>query len=239
MIRDSDYSISIGLGLFTLSTILPICYKIIKEYIIEDITIKEIWIYPIKSCKGISPSSWIISKRGFQYDRSFMLIDHENKFISQRTHTKMCFIETSIDMNNKMLIVKAPNMDKTLSISLTNESNMEKINVTVWGDICEAFVLDKDICDWFNQCLGTTGLRLVKMADDCVRPTNPQYAPNSQTGFSDGYPFLLASINSLDDLNKRLQKPVSMLNFRPNIIVSGCKPWYEIHGIKLVLTKIY
>ena len=225
----SSNEVSIGIGLFAISTIIPISLNLMKEYLTNRvIKVKEIYIYPIKSCKGISPKSWKISKRGFEYDRCLMLVDSNNKFISQRTHPTMCFIETSIDLNDNMLTVKAPGMEKVLKISLINEKNMEKINCTVWGDDCQAFVYDNDICNWFNQYLGTNDLRLVKMADDCVRLTNPDYAPNGETGFSDGYPFLLASQESLDDLNKRLKKPVSILNFRPNIVVNGSrKPWYE------------
>jgi uncharacterized protein YcbX len=219
---------NIGISLFTITLLIPITLNIINNYKNKIIKVKEIWIYPIKSCKGISPISWKISKRGFEYDRSFMLIDNNNKFISQRTYPKMCFIETNIDINNNILIIKAPGMKKELEISLTNENGLEKVIVNIWGDECDAYVLDKDVCYWFNEYLGTNDIKLVKIADDTLRQTNPDYAPNSETGFSDGYPFLLTSIESLDDLNKRLPKPISMLNFRPNIIVQGSKkPWCE------------
>lgn len=224
----SSNDVSIGLGLFAISAIIPLSLNLINEYINRVIKVQEIWIYPIKSCRGISPKVWKISERGFEYDRCFMLVDKDNKFVSQRTHSKMCFIETNIDLNVNLLIVKAPGMEKVLNISLSTEKNMEKVSCTVWGDECQAFVYDKEICDWFNSFLDTKDLRLVKMADDCCRSTNPSFAPNSETGFADGYPFLLTNQESVDDLNKRLTNHVSMLNFRPNIVVSGCKrPWYE------------
>ena len=53
------------------------------------------------------------------------------------------------------------------------------------------------------------------------------YAPKGQTGFSDGFPFLLASVAGLHELNRRLREPVTMMNFRPNIVVDGCDPFEE------------
>ena len=51
--------------------------------------------------------------------------------------------------------------------------------------------------------------------------------PKFQTAFADGYPFLILSQESLSDLNKRLSSPVAMRNFRPNIVIKGCKKPYE------------
>ena len=63
--------------------------------------------------------------------------------------------------------------------------------------------------------------------DDCVRPTDPEYAPGGQAAFSDGFAFLLASHKSLDALNSRILKPVSMENFRPNIVADSFGPYAE------------
>lgn len=51
---------------------------------------------------------------------------------------------------------------------------------------------------------------------------------NSKTAFADGYPFLIASQRSLEELNRHLDVPISMHRFRPNIVVDGvCDPWEE------------
>ena len=46
-------------------------------------------------------------------------------------------------------------------------------------------------------------------------------------GFADGFPLLLISQASLDDLNGRLAAPVPMLRFRPNLVVTGTAPYAE------------
>ena len=54
-----------------------------------------------------------------------------------------------------------------------------------------------------------------------------------QVGFADFAPVLVASEASLDDLNSRLDNPVSICNFRANIIVSGStlKPFEEVQRV--------
>ena len=51
--------------------------------------------------------------------------------------------------------------------------------------------------------------------------------PGDHTAFSDGFPLLLLSQASLDDLNSKLNTPVPMSRFRPNLVVSGCEPFAE------------
>jgi hypothetical protein len=50
----------------------------------------ELWIYPIKSCKGISGASFAIGDRGFLYDRNWMLVEADtNKFLTQREYPRV------------------------------------------------------------------------------------------------------------------------------------------------------
>jgi uncharacterized protein YcbX len=44
---------------------------------------------------------------------------------------------------------------------------------------------------------------------------------------ADGYPLLMISRESLDLLNSKLDRPVEMLRFRPNLVVSGGKSHEE------------
>jgi uncharacterized protein YcbX len=70
---------------------------------------------------------------------------------------------------------------------------------------------------------------LVHLAQEYKRIIDQEYAtsPDDHTGFADGYPILLASEGSLEDLNARLETPVPMNRFRPNLVVRGCPPFEE------------
>jgi uncharacterized protein YcbX len=63
-----------------------------------------------------------------------------------------------------------------------------------------------------------------------VRRLDLDYArPQDQTGFADGFPFLLISEASLADLNRRIGRTLPMQRFRPNLVVRGCAPYAEDH----------
>ena len=184
--------------------------------------ISELYIYPIKSLAGIKVHRAEVTDRGFKYDRRWMLIDDNNRFISQREVAAMALLNVSI-------------VDSGLCIS-TNDSfiiipfvpgNGDLIAVTIWDDICKAQLVDEEADKWFSSVLGIN-CRLVYMPDESLRNTDANYAPEgSITSFSDGYPFLLIGQASLDDLNQRLPDPVPMDRFRPNIVFVGSEPYQE------------
>jgi uncharacterized protein YcbX len=62
-----------------------------------------------------------------------------------------------------------------------------------------------------------------------MRRVSQKYAVTTQdqVGFADGYPILLTSDESLKELNARLETPVPMNRFRPNIVLKGCDPFAE------------
>jgi uncharacterized protein YcbX len=60
------------------------------------ITLSQINIYPIKSCAGFSSESWELEPRGFRFDRRWMLVDDEGKFLSQREFPRMTLISVAV-----------------------------------------------------------------------------------------------------------------------------------------------
>ena len=66
------------------------------------------------------------------------------------------------------------------------------------------------------------------MPDETERAVDPLHAGAAgRVGFADSFPFLLLSEASLDDLNARLDSPLPVNRFRPNIVVAGCVPYEE------------
>jgi uncharacterized protein YcbX len=100
--------------------------------------------------------------------------------------------------------------------------------VTIWRDTCPAIDQGDAVAAWFGQFLGTD-CRLVRLPDTYRRQVDQTFAtsPDDQVGFADGFPFLLISEESLADLNGRLDAPLPMNRFRPNIVVRGGGPFWE------------
>lgn len=57
------------------------------------------------------------------------------------------------------------------------------------------------------------------MAEHFIRATNRKLSPSGQHALADQFPYLIVSEKSLEEVNARLEVPIVMENFRPNIIV--------------------
>ncbi|MBD1805401.1 MOSC domain-containing protein [Microcoleus sp. FACHB-SPT15] len=188
-----------------------------------QIKLSGIYIYPIKSARGISLETAQVENRGFQYDRRWMLVDETGKFMTQRKFPRMALIGVRLEGNQ--LIVEAPNHG-SIAIPTSLDSG-DTIFVQVWNDVCEAISLTAEVNQWFSEFLGTS-CQLVFMPERSHRLVSSHYSmQNELVSFADAFPFLLTSEASLQDLNERLDEPVPMNRFRPNLVVSGCEAFAE------------
>ncbi|RYY00619.1 MOSC domain-containing protein, partial [bacterium] len=188
----------------------------------SDIFLSEIYIYPIKSLGGIKLSASEFAERGLKFDRRWMLVNQDNKFISQREFPKMSLISTQV--TEEYLICSAPECD---DLKIPFISDGQSITVNVWRSYCQANLYEDKINNWFSNFLNSQ-VKLVYMPDSSRREVNPDYAVNDDiVSFADGYPFLLISQASLDDLNSKLQDKIGMDRFRPNLVISGSEAFSE------------
>jgi uncharacterized protein len=180
-------------------------------------------VYPIKSCGGIAVHEWEVDERGLRHDRRWMLVDETGCFMSQRRFPRMALIGVRIEHDG--LIVDAPEMP-SLNVPFQPQAG-RLVLVRVWDDLVESLTVSDDADRWFEEFLGVR-CRLVYLPDRSLRPVDPAYGgPGDQVGLADGFPFLLISEASLADLNARLEQPVPMNRFRPNLVISGCEPFAE------------
>jgi len=185
--------------------------------------LSQLYVYPVKSLAGISVSEWPVDKNGLQFDRKWMLIDAERQFLSQRRLPKMALIKTRIEKD--MLVLSAPSQDD-LHLPLFPEDG-EDIDVVIWHEHCRAKTVSAAADAWLSVFLQTE-CGLVYHPENRQRIVDQKYAePDDQTAFSDGFPFLILSEASLAELNNALENPVSIVRFRPNIVIAGCEAYAE------------
>ena len=179
--------------------------------------VSQINVYPIKSLKGITVDSAVVENRGLQFDRRWMLVDENRKFLTQRELPTMATI--SIVVREDSLEVE----HEGRRLEIPGQPTVAGRNVSVWTSSVKAAFYSSEIDDWFSNVLGIK-CQLAVMTATSKRPVNPFYAVRKfkdEVSFADGYPFLIANEASLDDLNDRLGSPVPMNRFRPNFVITG------------------
>lgn len=206
------------------------------------LSISQLYVYPIKSLGGIEINEAHLTDRGFEHDRRWMLVDENNRFLTQREFSKMALLRTAIHANELAVYEKGNEAEK-ISLNLyPTGSNL--ITVQVWDDVCKAIEVSSEANEWFSNKLNMR-CKLVYMPDASVRKVDAEYALNNElTGFSDAFPVLMIGQASLDDLNSRLENPVPMNRFRPNIVFIGGTPFeedtmkeFEMNGITFYAVK--
>jgi uncharacterized protein YcbX len=189
----------------------------IKERVAQA-TVTSLHYYPIKSCAGIEVTAAEVGDKGFLHDRELLLVTPEDgMFLTQRDLPRMALIRPFI--KNGILQVEAPGMPP-LDMFLQDEGT--QLTTTVWKSTIESIDQGREAARWFSEFLGVD-CRLVKMSSGFTRSVNPSYAvsESDQVGYADGFPFLLISDESLEDLNSRMAEPLPMNRFRPNIVIKG------------------
>jgi uncharacterized protein YcbX len=184
--------------------------------------VKEIYIYPIKSLAGISCQNALAEEMGFENDRRWMLIDAENQMITQREHRIMSQFYPEI-LEGKISITF---QDQKHEFSI-NEHLENSIEVNVWDDKSEVVEVNHETSKWFSQHLGFECklVKIIKIGSRKHESSKLKEAFN--VSLADGYPYLLIGTESLDFLNEKLEDKITVLRFRPNIVISSQKEHEE------------
>ena len=189
-----------------------------------NIKIQDLYIYPVKSLGGIRVEQAVLEERGLQFDRRWMLVDENNRFFSQREMSRLALF--SLSQHNSGFKIQARFAEEAEFDIPFKIQEGKSIQVTVWDDLCSAIEYVEG-SNWFSKQLDIK-CKLVYMPDSTDRFVEREYAMNNEiVSFSDGYPLLLIAQESLDDLNERLQVPIGMQRFRPNIVTIGSKAFEE------------
>lgn len=189
----------------------------------SHLTLDALYRYPVKSLAGETFGALEVGARGIRYDRHWMVVDAEGRFLTQRELPRMALIGTHVSEHGELQL-HASGMPE---LTVLGKATSARIEVVVWGDRVNAEPTDAAADAWLSEYLDTP-CRLVHIPHDCVRAVDPVFAaPSDQVGFADGFPFMLISQASLDDLNSRLEVALPMHRFRPNLVVAGCTPYAE------------
>ena len=185
-------------------------------------SVSSIHIYPIKSLGGISILQVQLTDRGLEHDRRWMLVDEAGRFISQRETPSMASLHCA-PMGTGFTVSDTRNREAIVLPWAVNEG--KRIKACVWEDEVELLLGSDAMHEWFSDALHRK-VRLAFMPDSTVRITDEHFA-ETPVALNDGFPSLIISQASLDELNTKLEIPVPMERFRPNLVITGGEPFQE------------
>ncbi|XP_036317928.1 mitochondrial amidoxime-reducing component 1-like [Rhagoletis pomonella] len=229
-------SLGAGIGVTAVSSASYLYYKYWKQDVMPEewqrVGILEMLeFFPLKSgapLKMPEDTELECEVLGLRYesvrDRALMLVDSNNLMLTARGYPKMVLIASKLVTPTK-LEINAPGME-TLELDfskLINEAPGIDIHTSVFGAPLDAMLCGEKYDRWFSQYILSqeNGVKLVYYP--YPKPTKPidkdlakePHIKKYDTGaFADATSYMLMNLSSIEDLNKRLPRPVQPIQFR-------------------------
>ncbi|MFM7396851.1 MAG: MOSC domain-containing protein [Gammaproteobacteria bacterium] len=194
----------------------------------RNIRLHSLHIYPVKSGRVIDLDVARIGPRGLQYDREWMFITAEGRFITQRSHPVLARLEATPDDSGVTLSHPHAGQLRLERPAPMTTAPGDWRAVNVWKRSIDALDLGREAARFASAIVGEPA-RIVAAGSD---------------NFPDGYPLLVCTLASLADVNRRLPSALPMTRFRPNLVLDGLDAWEEdqikelrIGAVRLKLVK--
>ena len=191
-----------------------------------DVRLHSLHVYPIKSCAGIALDEALLIETGLEFDRAWMVVDLQGRFVTQRELPRMALIRPTLRQSD--MVLRAPGM---LALHVQLDAVEAPTRATVWNDEVAAYDMGALCAQWFSDFLGRP-LRLVRFDPEHRRLSDKRWsgAIDAENAFADGFPLLVAGTAGLAEFNRRLaaagHDAITMARFRPNLVLDGL----EAHG---------
>ena len=187
--------------------------------------------YPVKGCHRLDHDAARVQPWGLAGDRRWMIVDESGVGVTQREAPELALIRPEPRRGGLLLRVAGrPDLD------VPEPADGDPVGVRVLSNHEPAPARTADVAagEWLTGHLDRK-VRLVWLGDPTGRqlPDADYREPDDRVSFADGFPLLLTSTASLDTVNAALlesgspEAPLPMTRFRPNVVISGCRPWQE------------
>jgi len=194
------------------------------------VTVTQLFRYPIKSFPGFAVDELPLVEGGPKGDRRWMLVEPSGRFITLRKIPDLYLFNVT-EMEGQLKLTFPGHGEQQFDAAPTEGTPIE---VTVWSDQVNAIEPYVEVSKWLSGCLDRP-CKLVYVPDDQLRQVDLDFAQaGDRVGFADGFPILVATEASLKQFNQWLTEPMSMIRYRPNIVLDGLEAWSEDHWQQLV-----
>lgn len=183
--------------------------------------VTRLLVYPVKGMRGTELQSMELDGMGPRFDRRWMVVRPDGGFASQRDTPLLATVHPHL-AGGTLRLETAGVEPLTLPVNATGGRSRVRIHDT--GALATDVSPAADA--WLSAALGGE-YRLVFMRKEDARTTDPAYAEGHRVSFTDGYPVLLVSQASVEELARRTGRAIPVERFRPNIVVTGAYPHDE------------
>ena len=183
--------------------------------------ISALYTYPVKGGHRLDHDEARVEPWGLAGDRRWMIVDPDGVGITQRQAPALTGLHA----------VPRPGGLLLNGFDVAEPEDGPKATIRVFSSKPPLTARLAPAATGFISGFLDRPARLAWLADTGVRPIETHARPGDRVSFADGYPLLLANAASLDAVNDWLleagDEPVPMTRFRPNVVITGARPWAE------------
>ncbi len=186
-------------------------------------TVVDLITYPVKGCAGTSVDSTHLTPAGLAHDRSFMVVDVDGVFRTQRRDPRLALVLPSVSADGSRLTLVSTEPDSghgALHLDVTTSA--PRRDVDLFGATYQGIDQGDEAAAWLTEFLGAPS-RLVRVPPEHDRKTDGLTPGTS--GYADSSAVHLLSRASLAHLHARLAErgapPLAVDRFRPNIVIDS------------------
>lgn len=178
--------------------------------------VSEIWIYPIKSLPGIKLNESQVNFSGLQYDREWMLINTEGKFLTARENSTLLKFSIILDIQTKNLQITDPSGKNSITFPVIPDEG-KLLDAEIWGQAIKVIHPYPVVSEFFSENLGQKVLA-VYAGKNSERLIDSAQNTKFRINLSDGFPFLVLGDASIRQLSEKYHEAIDIRRFRPNIV---------------------
>ncbi|XP_069787470.1 mitochondrial amidoxime-reducing component 1 [Narcine bancroftii] len=219
----------------------------VEPKLVKVAEVSRLFIYPVKSCKGIALNEVEIDEFGFKKgplkDRQFLIVDEKWHMITGRVEPSLVLV--TVSSANGYLCLNAPDMEELRVPLKLQKSNPVKM-CRVWGCDIQGRDCGDEAANWISTYLKhSKAFRMVcyetSMKPRFPKETEPLFRETDKVAYNDLSSCMMMSEATVEDFNTKLERKVKMENFRPVLVVKDCKPYAEDtwKGIQIGTVKLY
>ena len=219
----------------------------------DDVRVVGLFVYPVKSCGGMSVKQWRMTQHGLEYDRGWMIMQG-TKVLTQKNEPLLSQIRASVNLDSKKLILTFRDEDNNsieVPINERDLSSCDVINELCVGNVCgervEASDCGAEVSNWLEEVLGIPDLKLVR----AIQRRSRRRKDYSQS-LSNDSSVLLLSVASIDQLRSLITRNCLTLGessdqftvesltqrFRGNVVVDADHAFIEESWRDVVINKL-